>query len=216
MDFEQAIKARYSCRKFQEREIPRATIEKILEVSQHTASWNNVQPWRVLIASGEAARKFSAALVAHVESRWQTQPRFHVSHRLPRHRTRTPQDLWFATLSSGENHPRRRSRKAQSVPGKLSPVRRAPRRANYRAGISRFLRRSRLWSLRKQLHARGEKFGHRHHCPSGDRALQRFRARVFWNRLKIESWFAEFRLGTRIRSIRSIDIVPSAQSWMRS
>lgn len=76
MDFEQAIKARYSCRKFLPREIPRETIEKILEISQHTASWNNVQPWRVLIASGEAARKFSGALVAHVEAGGKPNPDF--------------------------------------------------------------------------------------------------------------------------------------------
>ena len=76
MDFEQAIKARYSCRKFQAREVPRATIEKILEVSQHTASWNNVQPWRVLIVSGDAAQKFSAALVAHVEAGGKPNPDF--------------------------------------------------------------------------------------------------------------------------------------------
>ncbi len=76
MDFEQAIKARYSCRKFLDSEVPRATIEKILEVSQHTASWNNVQPWRVLIANGDAARKFSEALVAHVDGGGQPNPDF--------------------------------------------------------------------------------------------------------------------------------------------
>ena len=42
VDFEQAIKARYSYRKFQEREVPRDTNEKILAISQHTASWNNI------------------------------------------------------------------------------------------------------------------------------------------------------------------------------
>ena len=76
MDFEHAIKARYSCRKFQDREVPRAIIEKILEVSQHTASWNNVQPWRVLIANGEAAKIFSAALLAHVEAGGKPNPDF--------------------------------------------------------------------------------------------------------------------------------------------
>jgi nitroreductase len=76
MDFEQAIKARYSCRKFEDHEVPRDTIEKILKISQHTASWNNVQPWRVLIASGDAARMFSEALVAHVESGGKPNPDF--------------------------------------------------------------------------------------------------------------------------------------------
>lgn len=68
MNFEQAIRTRYSCRKFMAREVPQAVIGKILELAQHTASWNNVQPWRVLIASGTAARDFAAALTAHVRS----------------------------------------------------------------------------------------------------------------------------------------------------
>jgi nitroreductase len=68
MNFEQTIRTRYSCRKFSAREVPQATIEKILELAQHTASWNNVQPWRVLIASGAPAHDFSAALSAHVRS----------------------------------------------------------------------------------------------------------------------------------------------------
>jgi nitroreductase len=76
MDFEQAIKARYSCRKFLDRAVPRATIEKILEISQHTASWNNVQPWRVLIASGNTAQKFSEALISHVEAGGKPNPDF--------------------------------------------------------------------------------------------------------------------------------------------
>ena len=76
MDFEQAIKSRYSCRKFLDREVPRTTIEKILTLSQHTASWSNVQPWRVLVAGGGAAKKFSAALVEHIEKGGRPNPDF--------------------------------------------------------------------------------------------------------------------------------------------
>lgn len=66
MSFEEAIRTRFSCRKFLDRQVPKATIEKILELSQHTASWNNVQPWRVLVVSGAKARAFSDALTKHV------------------------------------------------------------------------------------------------------------------------------------------------------
>jgi nitroreductase len=66
MDFEQVIRTRYSCRKFTGREVPPETIETIFELAQHTASWNNVQPWRVIIASGTEARDFAAALTRHV------------------------------------------------------------------------------------------------------------------------------------------------------
>ena len=76
MEFEQAIKSRYSCRKFQDQEVPRETIENILTLSQHTASWNNVQPWHVVIASGTAARRFSTALVTHVEAGGAPNPDF--------------------------------------------------------------------------------------------------------------------------------------------
>ncbi len=76
MDFEQVIRTRYSCRKFLEREVPKEVIERILELSQHTASWNNVQPWRLVLASGDAARRFGVALHAHVESGAQPNPDF--------------------------------------------------------------------------------------------------------------------------------------------
>lgn len=76
MDVEQALKSRYSCRKFLDREVPRETIERILQAAQHTASWNNTQPWRVLIASGDEAKKFSAAMVAHVDSGAAANPDF--------------------------------------------------------------------------------------------------------------------------------------------
>jgi nitroreductase len=76
MDFEHAIRTRYSCRKFLDRPVPKQTIEKLLELAQHTASWNNVQPWRIVIASGAAAKRFSAALLAHIEGGGKPNPDF--------------------------------------------------------------------------------------------------------------------------------------------
>jgi nitroreductase len=64
--FETLLKRRYSCRGFLQKPVPRATIERILEVAQRTPSWCNAQPWQVHIASGTATDRFRAALLAHV------------------------------------------------------------------------------------------------------------------------------------------------------
>jgi nitroreductase len=63
MDFEQVITTRYSCRKFRSDPVPRATIERILELSQQTASWCNTQPWQLIVISGAAIERFRGALL---------------------------------------------------------------------------------------------------------------------------------------------------------
>ena len=55
---EKLLAARYSCRAFKPDIVPRATIERVLNAAQKTASWCNSQPWQVAIFSGEAVRKF--------------------------------------------------------------------------------------------------------------------------------------------------------------
>ena len=52
------LAARFSCRAFLPKPVPRATIERILLAAQKTASWCNSQPWRLEITSGEETRKF--------------------------------------------------------------------------------------------------------------------------------------------------------------
>jgi len=64
--FEALLKKRYSCRGFLTKPVPRATLERILEVAQRTPSWCNAQPWQAHIASGAATDRFRAALLAHV------------------------------------------------------------------------------------------------------------------------------------------------------
>ena len=59
---EQLLASRFSCRAFLDQPVPRATIERILIAAQKTASWCNSQPWRLEITSGEATRKFRAAM----------------------------------------------------------------------------------------------------------------------------------------------------------
>jgi nitroreductase len=48
-----AIASRFSCRAFlREREVPRATIEEILDVAARAPSGTNTQPWRVYVLQG--------------------------------------------------------------------------------------------------------------------------------------------------------------------
>ncbi len=55
---EDLLAARFSCRAFLPKPVPRATIERILLAAQKTASWCNSQPWRLEITSGEETTKF--------------------------------------------------------------------------------------------------------------------------------------------------------------
>jgi nitroreductase len=60
---------RHSCRAFLDRPVPRATIERLLWLAQRSASWSNVQPWEVIVTSGEGTERFRSALRKHAEER---------------------------------------------------------------------------------------------------------------------------------------------------
>jgi nitroreductase len=57
------LATRHSCRGYLPAPVPRATIERILELAQRTPSWCNAQPWQVVVASAGAARAFSEAML---------------------------------------------------------------------------------------------------------------------------------------------------------
>lgn len=59
------LRERYSCRAFQERAVPRETIEDILKMSQMTASWCNSQPWQIHVASREATDRIRGSFFDH-------------------------------------------------------------------------------------------------------------------------------------------------------
>lgn len=63
--FAQLLARRYSCRGFLPRAVPRATLERLLEVAQRTPSWCNAQPWQVHVTSGAATERFRSALLAY-------------------------------------------------------------------------------------------------------------------------------------------------------
>lgn len=55
---------RYSCRSYRPGPVPRATIERMLEIAQMSASWCNSQPWQVIITEGAGTERFRDALFA--------------------------------------------------------------------------------------------------------------------------------------------------------
>jgi nitroreductase len=65
---EHLLQDRFSCRAFFPEPVPCATIERVLNAAQRTASWCNSQPWQVVIASGEAKEKFRKAIYAEASS----------------------------------------------------------------------------------------------------------------------------------------------------
>ncbi|HEX7810444.1 MAG TPA: nitroreductase [Burkholderiales bacterium] len=68
MELERIVSARYSCRKYLPKPVPRATIDAILGVAQKTPSWCNTQPWQVILLSGQATDLFREKMYAHAAS----------------------------------------------------------------------------------------------------------------------------------------------------
>ena len=54
---------RFSCRAFLPTPVPPEKIEAFLSIAQLSASWCNSQAWEVIIASGDATKRFSEALM---------------------------------------------------------------------------------------------------------------------------------------------------------
>jgi nitroreductase len=64
---EKLLVERWSCRAFESRPVPQATIERLLTLAQRSASWSNLQPWEVIVTTGDGTRHFRAALRTYAE-----------------------------------------------------------------------------------------------------------------------------------------------------
>ena len=62
------LASRWSCRAFLPEPVVRSRIEAILTSAQKTASWNNVQPWKLVIASGAETEALRALLTERAEA----------------------------------------------------------------------------------------------------------------------------------------------------
>ncbi|MFT3766321.1 MAG: nitroreductase [Minicystis sp.] len=63
-DLEQVINERRSTRKFLSRPVPRALLEEALALAQRAPSNSNIQPWRMVFATGAARERLRDALLA--------------------------------------------------------------------------------------------------------------------------------------------------------
>ncbi|MBZ8144047.1 nitrobenzoate reductase, partial [Rubrivivax gelatinosus] len=59
-----AISSRRSIRAFRPDPVPRATVERILELASRAPSGTNVQPWKVTVLTGAARARLSARIRA--------------------------------------------------------------------------------------------------------------------------------------------------------
>lgn len=82
---------RHSCRAFLDKPVPKADIEKIIEVAGRVPSWCNAQPWQVMVTTPDETETFREALMAHVTGGGAAQP-----------------DLPFPSGYSGAHQERRR------------------------------------------------------------------------------------------------------------
>ena len=76
MEFETAVRSRFSARKFKPDPVPEQTLQGILELAQRTPSWCNCQPWQVVITRGQRTERFRAAMYAHARSGAKPNPDF--------------------------------------------------------------------------------------------------------------------------------------------
>lgn len=56
------LQARYSCRAFLSKPVPKDDIAQIVRAARHVPSWCNAQPWQLIITQGEATDTFRDAL----------------------------------------------------------------------------------------------------------------------------------------------------------
>jgi nitroreductase len=61
---DEIIKARYSCRAFLDRPVPRETIEALLEVASHAPSGTNIQPWKAWVLTGATKQRVGERMLA--------------------------------------------------------------------------------------------------------------------------------------------------------
>ncbi len=57
------LRSRHSCRAFLDDPVDHVTIRQMLEAAQLSATWNNCQPWDVIVTSGPATEAFREGLL---------------------------------------------------------------------------------------------------------------------------------------------------------
>ena len=68
MSLEEALRQRRSVRGFQDRPVPRETLEEVFSLAQLAPSNCNIQPWKVFVASGEVRDELRRRMVEKASS----------------------------------------------------------------------------------------------------------------------------------------------------
>ena len=63
-NFRELMKERHSCRKFQSKPIPEATLKDIISIALMSPSWCNSQPWTIYVASGKTMEEIRKEWIA--------------------------------------------------------------------------------------------------------------------------------------------------------
>ncbi|MBM7367376.1 nitroreductase [Gordonia hydrophobica] len=63
---ERLLSDRWSCRSFRSDEVPRAEIDRVLDVARRSPSWCNTQPWHLHITSAQRTADLKEALAAAI------------------------------------------------------------------------------------------------------------------------------------------------------
>lgn len=64
MNVTEAVRARYSCRAFLDKAVPRETVAEILKLASRAPSGGNLQPWHVDVLTGEPLAALKAKVAA--------------------------------------------------------------------------------------------------------------------------------------------------------
>lgn len=62
---ERLMAARFTCRAYRPETVPSDLIRAIAGLARRSASWCNVQPWQLVVTSGETTERFRQALTSH-------------------------------------------------------------------------------------------------------------------------------------------------------
>lgn len=65
---EKILTRRHSTRAFLPDTLPEDRISRLFEIAQRTASWCNVQPWQVVVSTGEGAARLASKLSAYAST----------------------------------------------------------------------------------------------------------------------------------------------------
>ena len=68
MDVIQAIKTRSSTKAFLDKPVDRETVEAILDTARWAPSGGNLQPWRVVVLTGESKQRIGDEIIAAREA----------------------------------------------------------------------------------------------------------------------------------------------------